>query len=414
LIDPNHTYVFCTGDYGIKDYWYVDLQGNYWRYTNAPEDHKDFDAYAGIPLLVRTQPMPATAPGFFTPEGRKRHIAVPPGIIPDRNPVYDPLDSRSIWYEVFSSNGETRYVYLDADVRENLDLFVQYQLRVADASIPRVRSFAYQLFQQPHQKDKFVAAVIMLVDQGLYGVEELVQATVSDLEFIDETVKLLGRKFRCDPVFLDFLTSLVGTRDKDAPLFQLDTAAGRSMLGVNHLYSIFHFLRISPTYLHMWHASHMFSRIANRLLAEEVPAEDLEGRVFSELRRVFVTSQEIQFMVDYKVRSTVIENFKTMTKSLDLVRGSTDEYAVLMIFSDLNGRRDDELEFSEWLHAEPMHDVSPVQEVAVDAMLGDSDTADGDDGSDQGAEGAVDARGADVGTSDTTNDVGTSDKREVV
>ncbi|MHA2068141.1 MAG: hypothetical protein ACXABY_27585, partial [Candidatus Thorarchaeota archaeon] len=49
LIDPNHEYVFKTGEYGIYDYWYRDQRGNYWKYSNAPEDHADFDEKAGVP-----------------------------------------------------------------------------------------------------------------------------------------------------------------------------------------------------------------------------------------------------------------------------------------------------------------------------------------------------------------------------
>ena len=409
LIDPNHTYVFRTGDYGIKDYWYVDLKGNYWKYTNAPEDHEDFDPRAGVPLLVRTQPMPSTAPAFFTPSGRKRHVAVPPEIVPDENPEYNPLDSRNMWYEVYAADGQERYVYLDSDVRENIDLWVQYQLRVTDANLPKLRQFAYDLFRNPHPKDKIIGAVLMLMDQGLFELEELAMATVSDIAFIDETVKLLGRKFRCDPLFLDFLTSLVGAREPAAPLFQMDTVHGKTTLGYNHLYSIFHYLGVSPTYLLAWHASHMFSRIVNRMSAEDIPADEVEGKAFSELRRVFITSQSIQFLVDYKVRTILLRNYEAaqseMEKSL-MERGSGDDFATLMVFSDLTGRREDEIEFSEWLHAEPMHETTPAEDAKVQEMLTDEDPVDGADDEtdlvDAGGEatGAVDAEGIDVGTSD--------------
>lgn len=407
LIDPNHTYVFNTGSYGVKDYWYVDLSGNYWRYTNAPEDHPDYDPHAGVPLLARNQPMPSTAPSFFTPEGRKRHVAVPPGIQPDQNPQYNPLDPKNVWYEVFVSDDQTRYVYLDADVRENLDLWVQYQLRVTDASLSRLRTFAYQLFQKQHPKDRLVSGIIMLMDQGLYEMEELLNATVGDVEFIDETVKLLGRKFLCDHSFLDFMTSLVGDRDKEAPLFQLDTVHGKNKIGLNHMHSIFHNLGISPSYLLVWHASHTFSRIVNRLAFEKIPPDEIEGKAFSELQRIFVTRQDVQFLVDYKVRKTLLENYKNVVgKALNLSRLSTDEFGTLMIFSDLAGRQDDEMEFSEWLHAEPMHDITPAEEAAVEAMVSDEDPSDGASGPVDTAEdeavGTTDtaAQGADVGTTD--------------
>lgn len=421
LIDPNHTYVFKTGEYGIYDYWYIDQQGNYWKYTNAPEEHKDFDPHAGVPLLVRSQPMPSTAPGFFTPEGRKRHVAVPQEIVPERNPEYNPLLPENIWYEVYQSQGQTRYVYLDSDVRENLDLWVQYQLRVTDASLSRLRQFAVDRFSQNHPKDRILGVIIMLMDQGLYELDDLVEATVADIEFVDQNVKLLGRKFLCDPDLLDFLTSLVGDRDKSAPLFQIDTVHGTNAFGKNHLYSIFHYLKVSPTYLLAWHASHMFSRIMSRLAFEEVPNDEVEGRAFSELQRIFVTKQDVRYLVDYKVRHTTVDNYKKkepeegaeeeepeegaeepeVEKSLNLMRDTTDSYGTLLVLSDLTGRKPDEVEFSEWLHSEPMHLVTPVDELAVQKLLEEAEEAEEDTPAAPEEAGSVDAGGADVGETDT-------------
>jgi hypothetical protein len=365
MVDPNHFYIFKTGEYGIYDYWYMDQQGNYWKYTNAPEDHIEFDPHAGVPLLVREQPMPGTSPSFFTPEGRKRHIAVPPDVQTTPNESYNPLDTKDIWYEMYEKDKQVRYVYLDADIRENVDLWVQYQLRIADSSIPRLRKFAVTLFNKTHPKDKIIGAMMMLMDQGLYGLEELIEASVGNVEFIDNTIKLLGRKFICDPVFLDFMTSLIGERDHSAPLFLVDTAKGRDKLGRKHLYSIFHYLKVSPTYLMCWHASHMFSRIVNRLSFEKPELEELEGRAFSELQRIFGTDQDIQYMVDFKVKQTLLNNYKaTVAKGLSLPRATSDEYGTLVVFSDLNTRKEDEMEFSEWLHAEPLHDAEVPKEAA--------------------------------------------------
>lgn len=403
LVDPGHRYVFSTGDYGIKDYWYVDMRGNYWKYTNAPEDSPDFDPYAGVPLLVRGQPMPAETPEFFTPDGRKRHIEVPGGIIPDQNPNYDPHSILNAWFEVFAQDGTTRYVYLDANVRENLDLFVQYQLRVTDAGLPRLRKLATDMLQMKHPKDRIVGAIIILVDQGLFTVEELLNATVGDLYLIDDTVKLLGRKFRCDEYFLDFLTSLTGPRDPSAPLFQTNTVFGPARFGVNHIYSVFQYLRVSPHYLQAWHASHIFSRIVNRLAAEEVPLEDVEGLAMSELQRVFASSQEVRYLVDYKVRKVLLDRYAdSVSKGLGLSRFTTDDYATLMIYSDLVGRRTDEREFSEWLHNEPMHDLTLEGISEVLEMLGDEDESDGaDNPKDIQDFGSVDTEeDQDVGTTD--------------
>ena len=55
-MDPEHKYVYSTGFHGIKDYWYVDKAGNYWRYTNAPEDNEEYNEYLGEPLVPKGAP----------------------------------------------------------------------------------------------------------------------------------------------------------------------------------------------------------------------------------------------------------------------------------------------------------------------------------------------------------------------
>lgn len=366
LVDPDHEYVFKTGEYGIYDYWYRDRPGNYWRYTNAPEDHKDFDPRSGVPLLDKNQPMPHTAPQFFASNGRRRAAAIPNDANPETNPAYDPLDPKNVWYESYQGpDGVHRFVYLDSDVRENLDLWVQYQLRVADAGISRYRQFAANLFTNPHPKDKIVGAMLMLVDQGLYDLTDLADALVEDLQFVDETVKLLGRKFTCDPIFYDFMTSLVANRESSDPLFVVDTVHGRHSFGYHYLFAVFKHLRVSPHYVLYWRASQMFARIMTRLaLTTEPDPEEIEGLAMSELQRVFGTRDNIKHMVDHKVREQLLSNYGVdITKALS--RQEADDYGVVMIWSDLIQRREDELQFSVWLHSEPMHDVTPEEEAMI-------------------------------------------------
>ena len=374
LVDPNHQYVFRTGEYGIYDYWYKDMRGNYWKYTNAPEDNAEFDPHAGVPLLDRNQPMPAEDPSFFTLDGRKRHMGVPEGVESEQNKDYNALDMRNIWFEVFEVEGRVRYVYLDSDIRENLDLWTQYQLRVTDAGMFRLRQFAVDKFSQQHIKDRIIGSLIMLMDQAKYELNELVNASVGDIEFIDNTIKLLGRKFVCDPAFLDFMTSLTAERDASSPLFTIDTVHGKNPLGPRHVYSIFHYLRISPTYLLCWHATQMYSRIFNRLAAERVSVEEIEAETFSEVQRAFSSRNDIQFMVDVKVREALIKNYGALIdKSFTLDRAETDDYGVNVVLSSLNMRKDDEAEFSNWLHSAPMHNITSTDQIKHAEMLSEID-----------------------------------------
>jgi hypothetical protein len=366
-IDPNHEYVYRSGEYGLYQYWYKDRGGNYWKYTNAPEGHAHHDPKAGEALMDPDQPMPHTTPQFYAEDGSKRNVAVPEGVDVEQNPNYDASNARNIWYEVYRVAEQTRYVYLDADVRENLDLHVQHQLRVCDAGITRLRRYAVASFEKEHPKDKVIGAILMLVDQGFYQVEDLAEATVGDLEFIDTTVKLLGRKFVCDAMFLDFMTSLVANRDESSPLFVLDTVHGKNPLGKHFLYSIFYSLKVSPHYLMYWHSSHIFSRIVNKLSTMDIPSEEMEDRAFDELKRVLAVEGDVRSLVDFKVKEKLLSNYADVSKGFSSVE--QDDLAVLVIQSDLDRRMDDELEFSKWLHAEPLHDITPEEEAEIEEAL---------------------------------------------
>lgn len=376
-VDPSHKYVYREGQNGFYTYWYVDLAGNYISYTNAPEESDDHDPLGGSAIMNPQQPMPHTAPQFFSPEGYKRNIGIPDGVEAIRNENYDPTNAVNIWFEMYTDRkGNARYVYIDADVRENLDLWVQSQLRITDAGIPAYRRQAVKWFDSDNLKDKMVGTLLMLVDQGCYDVEELIFASVSDVEFIDQTVKLLGRKFVCDPVFLDFLTSIVTTRDPADPLFVMDTMNGKEPFGIYFISSIFAALKVRPEFFKYWQASHIFSRIVHRMAAQKVPYEEVEERAFNELARVFATSDDVRFLVDVKLRDTLLGNYQMevadpesspgateVTKSLNHV--TTDDFGVLTVWSDLSGRRKDETEFSTWLHSEPLHDMTPEEKEAV-------------------------------------------------
>lgn len=375
--DSAHQYVFRTGEYGtFYQYWWRDPAGNYYRYTNAAETSPDFDAFMGAPLLDPSQPLPEKNPEFFTAEGYKRHMAVPQGVEPSRNPAYNQNDGRSIWFEVFQKSGQTKYIYLDADVKENLDLYVQNQLRVVDASLANYRAYATSLFTGKHPKDKLTGAVMLLCDQGFYEPEELTQATVGDVEFIDQAVMLLGRKFVCDLRFLDFMTSLVAGRMPTDPLFVYQTVHGLVPMGPNYLNSVFYTTRVSPKFLLCWNASHLFSRIVNRMAFQKVPAEEVEEAAFDELARTLSTRDDVRYLVDFKVRVALLRSYAnqvpgsnepTVTKSL--TRLMVDDFGIAVLRSDLTSLRQDEQEFSTWLQLEPMHDLSPAEEQQVQEEL---------------------------------------------
>lgn len=398
-IDPNHEYVYRSGCWDIYDFWYVDKFGNYWLYTNAPDDHKDFVPEAGEAILVADQPMPHTAPQFYTPDGRKLHIAVPEGANLIPNEAYNPEDPQNIWIAMYTmeDKGETRFVYLDADVRENLDLWMQYQLRITDAMLVRFRIYANKLFNSAHPKDRVFGAMMMLLDQGVYDAHDLIDAKVEDLEFIDSTVKLLSKKLVCDPFLLDFFSSITVDRDPSEPLFVIDTHMGREAIGRRHIYSFLKALRINSGFFVYWHASHLYSRIVHRMAANGVEETDVEEMALNELQRALNTLDDPEPLVDLRLRQTLRRNYvaateedsgpqaladlqnqqeegdgeeeapEEMGKSLSHV--TTDDFGVFTIFSDLIAKRPDELAFSVWLHGTPLHDVSEEEMEDIEAQI---------------------------------------------
>jgi len=368
--DAAHQYIFKSGEYGsMYQYWYRDSLGNYYRYTNAPVDNPDYDPLVGLPLMDPEQPVPEKNTEFFSPEGYKLSMAVPQGTTPMRNPAYNQNDPRNLWFEVVSGGERPAYIYLDADVKENLDLYVQFQLRVVDSNLAKLRKYATELFAGQHVKDKVTGAIIMLVEQGFFEVEELVNATVGDVQFIDQVVMILGRKFVCDLAFYDFMTSLVAQRAPVEPLFQMDTVHGKQPVGLNYLYSVFASVRCSPKFLLSWNASHLFSRIMNRLSFQQIPMEDVEATAFDELARTLGTRDDVHYLVDYKVRVALMRNYEVgVMKGLQHL--VSDDFGVAIIRSDLTSLREDEKEFSEWLHFEPMHDTSPAEEQQIADVVG--------------------------------------------
>lgn len=359
-LDATHKYVFRSGEYGTCfRYWFIDNAENYYLYSNAPDGHPDHEPFGGEPILDPSQPFLHNAPQFFSPEGLKRNMGAPEGVNVLSNPVYDPSSTRTSWYEYYLSDaGDLRYLYLDKDVKENIDLYVQHNIRVTDAGLGKFRKFAAQLFQSTGERDKTIATILMLSDQAWFLPKDLISAKVGDMSFIDETVYLLGRKLRVDVALFDYLTTLVAGRDLAAPLFAQNTLHGSELpFGERTICATFAFTRVSPVFLQYWHATHIFSKIVNKLNFLKVPFPEVEDRAYLELSNTLNTSKDVRFLVDSQVAETLLRKYEAqpeaVTKSFNLE--ASDNFGVAQVFSDLIERRGDELSFSQWLHSQPLH-----------------------------------------------------------
>jgi hypothetical protein len=131
----------------------------------------------------------------------------------------------------------------------------------------------------------------------------------------------------------------------------------------------------------------MFTRIMTRLAMTTSPdPEEIEGLAISELQRMFGTRDNIKHMVDHKVREQLLNNYDApLVKAL--ARQEADDYGVPTIWSDLLQRRGDELQFSTWLHAEPMHDISPEEEAEIAELVEAAQEARGESGDGESGDG---------------------------
>ncbi len=354
--DPQHTYSHRTGSYGDYTYHYSDPLGNYWKYTNAPGDNAHHDPVKGEPMISEDQPMPHTAPEFFASTGHKRHMAVPTGSPVQQNPAYNPEDPQNLWFEKFKHpmTGQEHFTYLDKDVKENPNLYIQHNLRLVDAGMLKYRMLANKLYLSGHQRDVCIGVLLFLMDQAFFDLEELRTMTVGDLTFVGTTVILGDRKFTCDYKLYYTLTKLVANREASQPLLFQQTAQGLRPLGKYLLNSIFDRLGFRPQFLKYWHATQLYSTIVHRLVETGYQDSDLDKQALKELAAYMHTTADVTHFVDSKVRDTLtkIASEAPMLKSL-----VADKYGVPYVRTDLVERTPDEQAFSVWLHAAPMHDV---------------------------------------------------------
>jgi hypothetical protein len=247
---------------------------------------------------------------------------------------------------------------LDADVKENIDLYVQHHIRVVDAGLTKFRKFAAELFQKENDRDKAIGCMLQLVDQGWFQINDLISAQVADIDFIDETVYLLGRKIKVDVPMFDYLTSIVPGRSLDSPLFSQNTLHGSEMaFGPRTICSVFAYMRVSPVFLQYWHATHLFSKIVNKQHMLQVSPEDAEMLAMAELANTLNASSDISFLVDSQVRETLMRNYSQQSPEVakSFTISASDGFGVAQVYSDLVERRGDELAFSQWLHSQPLH-----------------------------------------------------------
>lgn len=356
--DPTHQYAFRSAEFGsFYQYWFKDLAGNYYRYTNAPQDSPDYNPILGTAVMDPAQPLPEVNPNFFTASGLKRFNAVPVGMEPEQNPLYDPPNLAESWFEkVTQEDGSEVFIYLDADVKENPLLYTQAQLRVVNANIIQFREKAVKLFSGDHLRDKLTGVALFLLDQGMFSPRELASLLVSDVSFVDQTLVINGRLFVPDETLYDLFTSLVLGRDPSEPLLVHSTKFGDMPLGEVYLNSVCYALHVSPKHLFAWHCSNLYYRIFARIGFSQLPVIEAEASVGEEIRSLLQAQTNPLSYVDFRLRRTVTSNYGNMISKATVEQTGEESLGALIIRSDLEDLRTSEQSLSSWLKKTPLHD----------------------------------------------------------
>lgn len=264
LVDPTHKYVGFSRVGPIRHYWYKDLLGNYVKYTNAPPDSPDFLEVLGPGAYYKNQPSVSDRPLLFL-DNKKLHRDLPEDAEVQNNEQYSSDDLASMWYAVDLTSGAK--FWLDSDVKENIALGIPYRLRASIANLPALRSFTQELFGSDASRDSVLALLLVLVDQGGFQLDELLDASVSDASILgNDTAVILGRPVSLDRSCVNVLSLLVD-EDENMPLFRDESFKGVDKLSRELVYRTFDYFNIDPIMLYAWNVNKVFSASCSRLSA---------------------------------------------------------------------------------------------------------------------------------------------------
>lgn len=387
LVDPNHTYMFKSDEFCLFSYWYKDRAGNYWRYTNAPENTSDYDPLNGPPILDPTQVMPATAPEFYTEGGVKLNQAVPDDVDMLPNDGYDAYARNACWVGAYfdAKTESIRYVYADTDTKENPFLLVQQLIRTTASRLKPFRTTVADLLESIDVKDRVIGAALMLCDQGFFSPEQVCSLVASDVVVLDNSLTIAGRKFVVDEAVGNLIRSLSMSSQPSDPLFQTSTSMGPVALGTGVLGAYFSYLKMSPNGLLLWHVSNLYSKLFNMYANLGLPYLDLDLQTLERVRLAVGSDDDIEGWVLPQIREFLAQAYgATTAKGLSV--SMQDEYGVPVLRSDFRSLNGDELEFSMWLRTQPMHYPDPAQAALVEQTLRSTVSATEGDPADESAQ----------------------------
>lgn len=361
-------------------YYYKDDMGNYRRGVNAPAGHEDYQDYLGDDDGV--DPLaPDQAPQFYTQDGRKMSRAPYSGADVEWNPNYHNQDPKNLWASrwVNPVNGEHEYSYIDSDLRDNQAFRINRENALTDNRLPYFRQYVVALFRSSHQKDRTVATILALLDQGRLRVRELMSLRVGDVRLSRDIIRLGRRIVHADQNLISHLGTLTSNRLPNEPLFVVPKVGQggdlnyeeQRRIGPYFVVNLLEELGIPAESLQTYHASQTYSMALQRLLSNSYTnymsahyhaLREVAAEMGHRLDAVDDPSMALQAIEQAAVDPLVVMAIKRACEDgtvdlngPDMPEGSLHD-AIPRVSMVLSGRTEDEEEFSYWLRTVALHD----------------------------------------------------------
>ena len=385
-VQPGHTYSHKEGDDDNPRFYFTDQQDNLVQYTNAPEGHADASQYYPGASMHASEPDPAKMSQYFTPDGRKLDRCPPEGCFPEWNQSYNRYDPQNLWVGRWPSaeTGDLQYAYIDSDIRAIPKLQTHRMNSLHDDRLPSLRQYIRDLFYSESLKDQLTALALALLDQGCFRAQELAALTPAHIYVEGSMIQLGSRKIFVDPKIQYAFDILKQVKSATEPLFSVPVIGkdGNPDPGLSRRMGSHYWARhlsqqgVSLLSMQTFRATKTFSREVQRLLT--VFNASWDQAVNSALLTVALEwghdlTQEqdapriTQLILETLIDPVLVELLQTKSQELGLGTGGGGELppatllipAVSMELVDLTS---EEKEFSQWLHAQPIHEYAGGQQ----------------------------------------------------
>ena len=375
----NFTYSHKEGNEIRPKFAYKDEIGNISFRNNAPIGHSDYSSEFGDPA-EEDELNPQTAPQFYTRDGRKLSRAPFTGVQVEWNQNYHREDPKNLWAGrwVNPVTGEHEYAYIDSDLRENKFYAINRANALIDNRLPLFRRYVSALFKSHHQKDKIVAVILALIDQGRFRVRELMSLRVGDVSVHREVIKIGNRPIHGDSNLHQQLGTLTSNRHPMEPLFMVTPVtpngdmdySSMRRIGPHFVVNLLEELGLPAEALQTYHASQTYSSEIQRIFCSSNSSYE-SAHMFSLLEVASEMGHNLDHVEDYEMALKVIESSVVDPIVIQAIKqncqklgvGMRGDYsskrpvysAVPHVSMTLTGRTEEEEEFSKWLRMVPVH-----------------------------------------------------------